>query len=40
MELQPLAEDIHVKTSESSQNTHLDIQETLGIDEALQIMWP
>lgn len=38
MELQPLAEDIYVKTSESSQNTDLDIQEFLGIDEALQIM--
>lgn len=38
MELQPLTEDIHVKTSESSQNTDLDIQEFLGVDEALQIM--
>ena len=35
-ELSPLAEDIHVKTREASQNTDLDMQEFLGIDKALQ----
>ena len=36
MELPTLAEDIHVKTREASQNTDLDMQEFLGIDKALQ----
>ena len=31
-----LAEDIHVKKREASQNTNLDMQEFLGIDQALQ----
>ena len=31
-----LAEDIHVKTREASQNTNLDMREFLGIDKALQ----
>ena len=31
-----LAEDIHVKTREVSQNTDLDMREFLGIDKALQ----
>ena len=35
-ELSSLSEDIHVKTQEASQNTDLDMQEFLGIDEALQ----
>ena len=35
-ELSSLAEDIHVKTREASQNTNLDIREFLGIDKALQ----
>ena len=35
-ELSPLAEDIHVKTREASQNTDLDMREFLGIDKALQ----
>ena len=35
-ELSSLAEDIHVKTREASQNTNLDMQEFLGIDKALQ----
>ena len=35
-ELSSLAEDIHVKTWEASQNTSLDIREFLGIDKALQ----
>ena len=35
-ELSSLVEDIHVKTSEASQNTDLDMQEFLGIDKALQ----
>ena len=35
-ELSSLFEDIHVKTQEASQNTDLDMQEFLGIDEALQ----
>ena len=36
MELSSLAEDIHVKTREASQNTDLDMREFLGIDKALQ----
>ena len=36
MELSYLAEDIHVKTREASQNTDLAIREFLGIDKALQ----
>ena len=35
-ELSSLAEEIHVKTREASQNTELDMQEFLGIDKALQ----
>ena len=35
-ELLPLAEDIHVKRGETSQNTDLDRREFLGIDKALQ----
>ena len=35
-ELSSLAEEIHVKTREASQNTSLDMQEFLGIDKALQ----
>ena len=35
-ELSSLAEDIHVKTREASQNTDLDMGEFLGIDKALQ----
>ena len=35
-ELSTLAEDIHIKTREASQNTDLDLQEFLGIDKALQ----
>ena len=35
-ELSFLAEDIHVKTREASQNTNLDMREFLGIDKALQ----
>ena len=35
-ELSFLAEDIHVKTREASQNTDLDMREFLGIDKALQ----
>ena len=36
MELSPFVEDIHVKTQEASQNTDLDVRESLGIDKALQ----
>ena len=35
-ELPSLAEDIHVKTRDASQNTGLDMQEFLGIGKALQ----
>ena len=35
-ELSSLAEDIHIKTREASQNTDLDMREFLGIDRALQ----
>ena len=35
-ELSSLAEDIHVKTREASQNTDLDMREFLGIDKTLQ----
>ena len=35
MEISPLAEYIHVKTREASQNTDLDMPEFLGIDKAL-----
>ena len=35
-ELSSLAEDIHVKTREASQNTDLDMEEFLEIDKALQ----
>ena len=34
-ELSSLAEDIHVKAREASQNTDLDMREFLGIDRAL-----
>ena len=34
--LSSLAEDIHIKTQEASQNTNLDMREFLGIDKALQ----
>ena len=34
--LPSLAEDIHIKTREASQNTDLDMWEFLGIDKALQ----
>ena len=34
--LSSLAEDIHAKTQETSQNTDLDMREFLGIDKALQ----
>ena len=37
-ELSSLAEDIHVKTREASQNTDLDMREFLAIDKALQSM--
>ena len=37
-ELSSLAENIHVKTREASQNTDLDMCEFLGIDKALQSM--
>ena len=35
-ELSSLAEDIHIKTREASQNTDLDMREFLGINKALQ----
>ena len=35
-ELSSLAEGIHIKTREASQNTSLDMREFLGIDKALQ----
>ena len=35
-EISSLAEEIHVKKREASQNTSLDMQEFLGIDKALQ----
>ena len=35
-ELSSLAEDIHVKIREASQNTDLDMREFSGIDKALQ----
>ena len=35
-ELSSLAEDIHVKIREASQNTDLDMREFLGIEKALQ----
>ena len=35
-ELSSLAEDIHIKTREPSQNTDLDMREFLGINQALQ----
>ena len=35
-ELSSLAEEIHVKTREASQNTDLDMRECLGIDKTLQ----
>ena len=36
MELSSLAEDIHVKAQEVSQNTNLDMRELLGTDKYLQ----
>ena len=35
-DLSSLAEDIHIKTREASQNTDLDMREFLGIDRALK----
>ena len=35
-DLSSLAEEIHVKTQEASQNTNLDMREFLGTDKALQ----
>ena len=35
-DLSSLAEEIHVKTQEASQNTNLDMWEFLGIDKSLQ----
>ena len=35
-ELSSLVEDIHGKTREASQNTDLDMPESLGTDKALQ----
>ena len=35
-ELSSMAEEIHVKTREASQNTDLDMREFLGLDKALQ----
>ena len=35
-ELSSLAEDIHVKKREASQNPDLDMRDFLGIDKALQ----
>ena len=35
-ELSSLAEDIHVKTREASQNTNLDMREFLGVNKVLQ----
>ena len=35
-DLSSLAEEIHVRTREASQNTDLDMREFLGIDKALQ----
>ena len=35
-DLSSLVENIHIKTSEASQNTDLDMREFLGIDKALQ----
>ena len=37
-ELLSLAEDIHVKTREASQNMEFDMQEFLAIDKVLQII--
>ena len=34
--LSSLAEDVHIKTREASQNTDLDMREFLKIDKALQ----
>ena len=36
MELSSLAEDIHAKTREATDNDNLDMQEFLWIDKALQ----
>ena len=36
MELSSLVEDIHVKKWEASQNTDLDMRESLGIDKVLR----
>ena len=38
LELSSLAEDIHVKTREASQNTDFDMRKSLGIDKASQII--
>ena len=37
-ELSSLAEEIHIKTQEASQNTDLDMREFLAIDKVLQSM--
>ena len=34
-ELSSLAEVIHIKTREASQNTYLDMRKSLGIEKAL-----
>ena len=34
LKLLSLAEDIHIKTQEASQNTDFDMRELLGIDKA------
>ena len=36
MELSTLAVNVHFKMREASENTHLNIQEVLGIHKALQ----
>ena len=36
MKLSSLAEDLHAKTREASQNTGLDMRESLGTDKSLQ----
>ena len=38
LELSSLAEDIHVKSREASQNTNLEMREILGINKAFQII--
>ena len=38
MDLSTLAEDIHTKTRQASQNTNLDMPKFLGMDKILQTM--